>query len=101
MVWLGAYGNVGPLGNVVVSPTIDGQAFDLYSGKNGAMTVYSFKIKANDMAFSGDLLDFIKYLITNKYIASSQYLLSVQAGSEVFTGNSSTFATSAYSVAVV
>jgi len=103
MVWLAALGGAGPIsstGSAVATATIDGVSFKLYSGPNGATTVYSFVATSEVTSFSGDLLSFFKYLESNKGFSSSQYLKSIGAGSEAFTGSKAVFKTSAYSVVV-
>jgi xyloglucan-specific endo-beta-1,4-glucanase len=66
--------------------TIAGVSFKLYSGPNGSTTVYSFVAVSEATSFSGDLLDFYTYLIDNEGFSSSQYLTTLEAGTEPFTG---------------
>lgn len=106
MVWLGRYGNIYPLSvngyppTPIATPTIDGVPFNLILGQNGDVTVYSF-VAADDhaSAWAGDLMGFYGYLEAQGEISSDLYLLTVQAGSEVFTGSDCVFTTSAYSIA--
>jgi len=104
MVWLAALGGAGPIsstGSPVATPTVAGHSWKLYSGKNGAMTVYSFVTNgASISSFSGNLKDFFTYLESNQGLSTSQYLLSVQAGTEPFSGTSAKLTTSAYSVSL-
>ncbi|KAJ5964235.1 Glycoside hydrolase family 12 [Penicillium vulpinum] len=103
MVWLAAYGGAGAIsstGQPIATVTISGSVWDVYVGPNGAMTVYSFVAKSPITSYSGDLLDFFKYLQTNQALSSSLYLIAVQAGTEPFTGKAS-MAVSSYSVSVV
>jgi xyloglucan-specific endo-beta-1,4-glucanase len=91
MVWLAALGGAGPIsstGSAIATPTIGGVTFKLYSGPNGSTTVYSFVAESEQTSFSGDLREFLTYLINSEGFSSSQYLLSVQAGTESFTGMS-------------
>ncbi|KAF2230682.1 glycoside hydrolase family 12 protein [Viridothelium virens] len=108
MVWLGVYGGVSPLSangypfTPIASPTINGVAFDLAYGTNGAVKVYSFVAHSHAATpFSGDLLAFYKYLSTNygsNGFTSNLVLQSVQAGSEVFTGSGAELATTGYTI---
>lgn len=103
MVWLAALGGAGPIsstGQSVATTTIGGVSFDLWSGKNGNMQVYSFVASSEAQSFSGDLLDFFQYLEQNQGLQSSLYLTDVQAGTEPFTGSDAEFTTSTYSVTV-
>ena len=60
--------------------------------------VYSFTPNGNNVAsFSGDLMDFFSYLIKNQGFKDSQYLISVGAGTEPFTGSNAKL-TSSYSL---
>ncbi|MCJ1309314.1 hypothetical protein MMC25_002973 [Agyrium rufum] len=104
MVWLGALGGAGPIsstGAPIATPTIGGTSFNLYSGPNGAMTVYSFVATSKSVTnYSGDLLAFYKYLETSYGVSSSLYLQSVGAGTEPFTGSNAVLTTSAYSLVI-
>jgi Glycosyl hydrolase family 12 len=105
MIWLAAIGGAGPIssnGSAVATPTIGGVNFKLYSGPNGATTVYSFVAASETTSFSGDLKAFYTYLESSSSFSfpSSQYLLDIGAGSEPFTGSGAVFKTSAYSCVV-
>lgn len=89
MVWLAALGGAGPIsstGSPVATTTINGVSFDLYSGPNGDTTVYSFVAASEATSFDGDLLDFFTYLEENESFSSSQYITTLEAGTEPFTG---------------
>ncbi|KAH9206192.1 concanavalin A-like lectin/glucanase domain-containing protein [Leptodontidium sp. 2 PMI_412] len=103
MVWLTALGGAGPIsstGSSVGTTTIAGTTFDLYTGPNGDTTVYSFVATEQATDFSGDLLDFFTYLETNEGFSSSQYITTLEAGTEPFTGTDAVFTVSAYSVSI-
>ena len=103
MIWLAALGGAGPIsstGSPVSTPTIAGVSWKLYSGPNGAMTVYSFVAASEVTKFSGDLKLFLTYLATNYGYSTSQYLTSIGAGTEPFTGTSAVLSVSAYSVVI-
>lgn len=103
MVWLAALGGAGPIsssGSTIATPTIGGVEFKLYSGPNGDTTVYSFVASSEQTSYSGDLINFFKYLEEYEGLSSSQYLLSIQAGTEPFTGSNAELYTSAYSVSL-
>ena len=89
MIWLAALGGAGPIsstGSTIATPTIDGVSWKLYSGPNGATTVYSFVASSEVTSFSGDIKAFFTYLINSQGFSSSQYLTSIGAGTEPFTG---------------
>jgi xyloglucan-specific endo-beta-1,4-glucanase len=102
MVWLAALGGAGPIsstGSPIATVTINGISWKVYVGPNGSMTVYSFVASSPVTSFSGDLLDFFKYLETNQGLSSSLYLIDVQAGTEPFTGTAD-LTVSSYSAVV-
>ncbi|KAL8829983.1 MAG: hypothetical protein Q9170_005940 [Blastenia crenularia] len=107
MVWLCVYGGVSPLSDngypstPVATPTIGGTAFNLIKGHNGNVVVYSFIAQSGAATkYSGDLLAFYKYLQANFQLSAGQYLQTVQAGTEVFTGSGAKLTTTGYSTKV-
>ena len=104
MIWLGALGGAGPIsstGSPITTITLSGVSFNLYYGLNGSMKVYSF-VAANkyQSTFSGNLMDFFNYLIKSQSMPNTQYLISIGAGTEPFTGSNAKLTTSKYSVTV-
>jgi hypothetical protein len=102
MVWLAALGGAGPIsstGSPVSTPTINGVSWKLYSGPNGATTVYSFVAASEVTSFSGDMKLFLTYLAANEGFSTSQYVTSIGAGTEPFTGTNAVLTVSAYSIA--
>nr|AAM77711.1 endoglucanase [Trichoderma citrinoviride] len=88
MIWLGKYGDIGPIGSSQGTVNVGGQTWTLYYGYNGAMQVYSFVAQSNTTSYSGDVKNFFNYLRDNKgYNAGGQYVLSYQFGTEPFTGS--------------
>ncbi|KAL3433007.1 xyloglucan-specific endo-beta-1,4-glucanase A [Aspergillus tetrazonus] len=103
MIWLAALGGAGPIsstGSSIATVTLGGVTWNLYSGPNGSMQVYSFVASSTTESFSADLMDFINYLVENQGLSNSQYLTHVQAGTEPFTGSDATLTVSSYSVSV-
>ncbi|RDW79394.1 hypothetical protein BP6252_04032 [Coleophoma cylindrospora] len=103
MIWLAALGGAGPIsstGSTVATPTINGATWKLYSGPNGDTTVYSFVAETEQTSFSGDIMDFMNYLIQNEGLSDTQYITSIGAGTEPFTGSSAVLTVSAYSIAI-
>ncbi|KAK1929439.1 Xyloglucan-specific endo-beta-1 [Phytophthora citrophthora] len=103
MIWLAAYGGAGPIsstGKAIATVTIGGNSFKLYKGPNGSTTVYSFVATKTITNFSADLLQFFTYLVKNQAFPSTQYLTTLEAGTEPFTGSNAKMTVSAYSAAV-
>jgi xyloglucan-specific endo-beta-1,4-glucanase len=103
MVWLAALGGAGPIsssGGPIASPTIGGYTWNLYSGPNGATTVYSFVAQSQINNFSGDLRAFYTYLINSQGFSASQYITGLGAGTEPFTGSNAVLSISSYSVSI-
>jgi xyloglucan-specific endo-beta-1,4-glucanase len=110
MIWMANY-NAGPISAnysssgapvpVATSVSIGGYTWNLYSGSNGSNWVFSFLPVSGTVAnFAADLNLFLKYLTTNQGLATTQYLTTVQAGTEATSGTA-TLTTSAYSVSIV
>uniref|UniRef100_A0A0B7K169 Endoglucanase n=1 Tax=Bionectria ochroleuca TaxID=29856 RepID=A0A0B7K169_BIOOC len=92
MIWLGRYGGVYPIGNSVGTVRAAGRDWALHIGYNGAMKVFSF-VAANPVTrFDGEIMDFF-YLLRDMqgYPMTSQYLLTLQFGTEPFTGSGAKF----------
>lgn len=103
MIWLAALGGAGPIsatGSPIATPTINGVTWKLYYGPNGSTKVYSFVAANQVTSFSGDLKLFFTYLATSHGYSTSQYITSIGAGTEPFTGSDAVLTTSAYSVVV-
>lgn len=101
MIWLAALGGAGPIsstGSPVATPTINGISWKLYSGPNGDTTVYSFVAASEVTSFSGDIKLFLTWLADNEGYSTSQYVTSIGAGTEPFTGTSAVLSVSAYSI---
>ena len=84
---LNLYGGIWPItesptGDPVETVTIAGYSWDLYTGWNGDMRVYSFLPADGPVnSFSDDVLEFFDFLSDNyDYPASSQYMLSELPG---------------------
>ncbi|PWW72316.1 Glycoside Hydrolase Family 12 protein [Tuber magnatum] len=89
MIWLAAYGGAGPIsstGRSIDTPTIAGLQWKLYDGYNSAMHVYSFVAVDSPLTrFSCDVKLFLTYLADNHGFPTSQYVNTLQAGTEPFT----------------
>ncbi|TDH73742.1 hypothetical protein CCR75_003839 [Bremia lactucae] len=93
LVVLATYGN-GSLTWLVtklLTVQIGNDKFDLYEGYLDGFTVYTFVIYTGTKAFNGDLIEFIKRLPQGKTIDESQYLFSVQGGSQIFCGTNAMY----------
>ncbi|RMZ73063.1 glycoside hydrolase family 12 [Pyrenophora seminiperda CCB06] len=101
MIWLAALGGAGPIsatGSPIATVTLAGASWKLYKGKNGNVNVFSFVATNQQNNFSGDLMDFMKYLTSKQGMPSSQFLTSAGAGTEPFSGSNAKLTTSAYSL---
>lgn len=103
MIWLAALNGAGPIsstGSAIATVTIGGVSFKLYKGPNGDTTVYSFVAHKTTTSFSADLKTFLTYLVNNEGLPSSQYLKTLEFGTEPFTGTDVTMKVSSYTVQV-
>ncbi|PUU74780.1 concanavalin A-like lectin/glucanase domain-containing protein [Tuber borchii] len=104
MVWLAAYGGAGPIsstGKSIATVTIGGYQWRLYDGYNGSMHVYSFVAVGSPLTyFTGDLKLFLTYLASNYGLPTSQYVNTLQAGTEPFSGTNAKLYVSTCSIVV-
>ncbi|KAE9175885.1 hypothetical protein PF005_g25214, partial [Phytophthora fragariae] len=103
MIWLAAYGGAGPIsstGKAIATVTVGTNSFKLYKGPNGSTTVFSFVATKTITNFSADLQKFLSYLIKNQGLPSTQYLITLEAGTEPFVGTNAKMAVSSFSAAV-
>ncbi|SPO05409.1 probable endoglucanase I precursor [Cephalotrichum gorgonifer] len=95
MIWLGRLGDVWPIGRQISTVNVAGRQWQLYDGYNGAMRVYSFVAPSQVNNFQANLKEFFDHLSANHgYPANNQYLLTVQFGTEPFTGGPATLSVS-------
>jgi hypothetical protein len=90
MIWTYRAGGAGPAGTLQATVNVAGTSWDLYRGRIGGTTgwnVYSFVRKSNTNSVTLDARDFLNHLVGRGWMSSSKYLTSVQAGTEIFTGN--------------
>ncbi|KAF5357345.1 hypothetical protein D9758_005913 [Tetrapyrgos nigripes] len=101
MIWLSGLGGIQPVGSPVAQGiSVAGHTWDLWRGPNTNWQVLSFKNVGADITnFNVDLNQFFQYLIQNQGVSSSQFIQSIQAGSEPFTGTAN-LVTSNYSVSI-
>jgi xyloglucan-specific endo-beta-1,4-glucanase len=86
MVWLYRNGGAGPVGSrTVQNVSIGGHTWDLYEGFT-TLNVFSFIRTSNATTAVLNMMAFPRYLVSNGKMANSKYISSVQAGTEVFTG---------------
>ncbi|GMF23112.1 unnamed protein product [Phytophthora fragariaefolia] len=103
MVWLAALGGAWPLtssGKPIKEVNVGNTDFNLYQGKNGNTTVFSYVAVNTTTKFSADFKQFFDELPADNTIPQTQYLTHVQAGTEPFQGQNATLTVSKYSAAV-
>lgn len=87
MVWLYRANGAAPIGATAATPTIGGTSWELHKGMNNSWNVYSYVRVANAQTSALDMMDFMRDLVSRGWISKDKYLTSVQAGTEVYTGN--------------
>ncbi|KAH8702443.1 xyloglucanase 2 [Talaromyces proteolyticus] len=103
MIWLAALGGAGPIsssGSAITNPTIRGNSWKLFQGTNAATTVFIFVAASEIQSYYGDLIDFFNYLVSHQGFSTSQYVQSIGAGTEPFTGSNAVFTTTAYTLSI-
>ena len=88
MIWTKNYGQSAG-GSKVATVNIDNVNFDFYKA-DWNWTYLAFVIKDNIDYKTINIHKFVEYLVTNGYIANSEYLASVEFGNEVIQGQGST-----------
>ncbi|KII95623.1 glycoside hydrolase family 12 protein [Plicaturopsis crispa FD-325 SS-3] len=101
MIWLSGLGGIQPVGHQITTATeVANHTWNLWTGPNANWQVYSFVSSTGNINdFSADLNDFFKYLVAEQGVADTQYLQSVQTGTEPFVGTAN-LVISNYSVSV-
>lgn len=92
MIWLYSGGGAGPIGSLFSGAdqpvSVAATDWNLYTGNNGVWNVYSYvKVSNADTGATLNIMDFMNDLVSRGLMSSSKYLLSVQAGTEVFDGS--------------
>ncbi|KAH8701929.1 putative endoglucanase [Talaromyces proteolyticus] len=101
MIWLANYGGAQPLGSQISTATVGDTTWALWYGSNGSQQTYSFVSSSPQTSWTGDILEFFDYLSENQgFPASSQYLITVQFGTEPFTGGETTLTVNNWTAAV-
>ena len=87
MVWLYKTGNINPIGSRQNNLIIQGIEWSLWKGPHpvSGWPVYSFIRTVNTKAITLDLTEFFQCL-TSFGLSNSVYLLGIEAGAEIFTG---------------
>jgi hypothetical protein len=102
MVWLNHDGQVQPAGSVVASDVgIDGRRYDVwYKPRSSAADCVSFEMISPHTGVTGlDIGTLINYAVQHGYTNPSWYLISVEAGFEVWQGGAG-LATKSFSVSL-
>lgn len=100
MIWLYKSGDIRPIGEPQATVTLGGVDWELWEGSlpQCGWPVHSFIRTTNTTAQKLNLSEFFNYLI-ERGLSDSQYLISVEAGAEVFTG-AGQLDTTAYAVEI-
>ncbi|KAL8791617.1 MAG: hypothetical protein Q9195_005766 [Heterodermia aff. obscurata] len=102
MIWLAKFGVLQPIGSAdtAVDAQIGEQTWKLWSGTNSATgtKVFSFVAPSTVNSYDGDLKAFFDYLVQNQGVNPSLLITSMQAGSEIASGNNVRFETSSFSI---
>jgi xyloglucan-specific endo-beta-1,4-glucanase len=87
MIWLYKSGDINPIGSKKTITTIGGDSWELWEGSHptSGWSVHSFVRTENINSQILNLKNFFTYLISHG-LSSSSYLISIEAGTEIFTG---------------
>jgi len=100
MIWLYQRGDIRPIGAKQATVTLGGASWELWEGSlpRCGWPVHSFVSTVNTTSQALNLTEFSDFLI-ERGLSSSAYLISVEAGAEVFSG-AGRLDTTAYSVEI-
>ncbi|MBN2576029.1 MAG: hypothetical protein JXP73_15810 [Deltaproteobacteria bacterium] len=88
MIWLYANGGAAPIGSPKATVTIGGVSWEFWQGSNNRWMVHSYLRSGNASTGATVVIsDFLKDLTANRGLSSSKHLTSIQAGTEVTSGN--------------
>jgi len=101
MVWINHMGSIQPAGSVVASNvTIGGMTWNIWrSGSTQNSGTVSYVATSPTNSFNFDLLNIYRDLVNRGYMSSNQWLIDIEAGTEVWTAGSN-FATNSFSACV-
>jgi xyloglucan-specific endo-beta-1,4-glucanase len=101
MVWLGNDAKLWPVGTAGDVVKVAGKEWTLWDGMNGDMHVYSFVATEDQNSVDFDVKEFFDHLRDNKdYPVDSQYLTTLQLGTEPMTGGPAQFLVNWFSAEV-
>ncbi len=101
MVWINHMGSIQPAGSVVASNvTIGGMTWNIWrSGSTQNSGTVSYVATSPTNSFNFDLLNIYRDLVNRGYLSSNQWLIDIEAGTEIWTAGSN-FATNSFSACV-
>lgn len=98
MIWLN-YRDTTPIGSKVATASLAGTTWDVWYGEHDGFKTVSY-IRTNTTSMSFDINDFMKDTIQRGYAKSSDYLLGIQAGFEIWSGSGAGFSVDSFDVSV-
>lgn len=101
MIWLASKGEIQPAGSLIASGvSIAGTSWNVWGGSNGMNNVISY-VRASSVrsVCNLNLKSFVNDAVTRGYAQSSWYLISVEAGFEIWQ-NGSGLSSNAFSILV-
>ncbi len=87
MVWVHRSGSPVPIGGPQETVNLAGGRWNRWHGNAGTWKVFSFVPEQNSNDVSFDLSEFLNHLVDKGLVDGSKYLVSIEAGSEIFTGD--------------
>jgi cellulose 1,4-beta-cellobiosidase len=101
MIWINKGGTIQPAGSVVASNvSINGHTWNIWrSGSTQNSGTISYVATSGFSSVNFDLVSFFHDLVNRGYLTSNQFLIDVEAGTEIWTPGSN-FQTSSFSVSV-
>lgn len=100
MVWINHMGSIQPAGTLTVSNiSINGMTWNLWVNGGANTGTKSYVATSGVTSVNFDLNNFFKDLENRGYLSASDFLIDVEAGTEIWTAGSG-FATNSFSVSI-
>jgi hypothetical protein len=87
MIWLNHQGAIQPFGSRVAAATVDGDQYEVWTGKQKSWKIVSYVATAPvDSATNLDLMPFFEDAVARGSLDPSSWLIDVEFGFEIWTG---------------
>jgi Glycosyl hydrolase family 12/Cellulose binding domain len=97
MIWINHQGAPQPFGSQTATASINGASWNVWTGNQSSWKIISYEAQNPTTSVNFDLNNFIKDAVSRGSANNSWYLIDVEAGTEIWSGNLN-FASNSFSV---